>query len=208
VEPLTSQEKSSRRTGAEAIVAVLAGGRATRLGGDKTTVVLAGRPLIEYPLRAAGDAGLAAVVVAKADSALPPVKAEVVIEPEFPAHPLLGIVTALRHARGRPVLALACDLPLIGPDLLFWLATRPESLVVPSVDGSFQPLAALYGPELLPDLEAGLLDSASMQGLVGSLRPRVVGEEEIARFQDPARAFTNVNEPGDLERAAGLLDSA
>lgn len=208
MEPLSSQEKPNPRIGTEAIVAVLAGGRATRLGGDKTTLRLAGRPLIEYPLQAAGDAGLTAVVVAKASSPLPPIEAGIVIEPELPAHPLLGIVTALRHAGGSSVVALACDLPLIGPDLLFWLATRPESLVVPSVGGRIQPLAALYGAELLPDLEAGLRDSASLRGLVGSLRPRVVCEEEIARFQDPVTAFTNVNEPEDLERAADLLDSA
>ena len=208
MEPDPGNDEPDRHSGEPAIVAVLAGGGATRLGGDKAARMLAGRPLIDYPLQAAGDAGLTAIVVAKASSRLPRLDVKTLIEPELPAHPLRGIVTALGGARGRPVVALACDLPLVGPGLLRWIATRPERLVVPSVGGRLQPLAARYGPELLPDLEARLHGSCSMQGLVKVLGPRVVGEREIARFQDPERAFTNVNGPDDLELAAGLLESA
>ena len=174
--------------------------------------MLAGRPLIEYPLQAAAEAGLASIVVAKASSPLPPITSEIVIEPDRPSHPLIGIVTALRHAGGRAVVVLACDLPLIGPDLLRRLATGPEPLVVPSIDGRLQPLAARYGPELLPTLEAGLdsphRDSTSMQELVRGLDPHIVSEQEITHFGNPERMFTNVNDPGDLERAAVLLDDA
>lgn len=198
------------------VVAVLAGGMATRLGGAKASAILAGRPLIAYPLRAAREAGLTAIVVAKAGSPLPPVEVETVVEPEIPSHPLVGIITALRRAEGRPVLALACDLPLVGPELLRWLADRPERLVVPSIAGRLQPLAARYSPGLLPDLEAAMegagaggdkAGAISMQGLVRSLGPRLVGESELTRFGDPERLFTNVNDPGDLRRAAGFLDS-
>jgi molybdopterin-guanine dinucleotide biosynthesis protein A len=211
VEPPTSNNRPISREPGEAVVAVLAGGMATRLGGAKASLMLAGRPLIEYPLQAAAEAGLASIVVAKAASPLPPITSEIVIEPDRPSHPLIGIVTALRHAGGRTVVVLACDLPLIGPDLLRRLATGPERLVVPSIDGRLQPLAARYDPELLPTLEADLedsrRDSISMQELVRRLDPRIVGEQEIARFGNPERMFTNVNEPGDLELAADLLDT-
>jgi molybdenum cofactor guanylyltransferase len=50
---------------AEALGAVLAGGRGTRLGGAKPTTELAGRPLISYPLAALTAAGIEAFVVAK-----------------------------------------------------------------------------------------------------------------------------------------------
>ena len=53
-------------------VAVLAGGRGSRIGGHKALVPLCGRPLITYPLAAARAAGLSAVVVAKRDTQLPP----------------------------------------------------------------------------------------------------------------------------------------
>src|ERR1700722_10994963 len=54
-------------------VAVLAGGKGSRMGGDKALVELAGRPLISYALQAAHDAGLPTVIVAKRTTRLPPV---------------------------------------------------------------------------------------------------------------------------------------
>src|SRR6185312_15026060 len=109
--------------------AVLAGGAGSRLGGGKATVGLAGRALVEYPLAALAAAGIEAVVVAKADTELPALAVPVLTEPPQPRHPLLGIVVALRHAGGRPVLVVACDLPLLTPELLEALAAAPEPLV-------------------------------------------------------------------------------
>ena len=127
----------------EPLAAVLAGGAATRLGGAKATVELAGRPLIARPLAALAQAGIEAVVVAKADSPLPrDLTVPLITEPPAPRHPLLGVVTALEHADGRPVLALACDLPLVSADFLTRLAASPPPAAVS--DGKpLQPLRAL-----------------------------------------------------------------
>src|SRR5690349_527726 len=120
--------------------AVLAGGAGMRLGGRKATIELAGRPLVSYPLVALREAGIEAVVVAKEETELPALEVPVVLEPATPRHPLLGIVTALRHAGGRPVLAVACDLPLLLPAMLAALAAAPEPLVLAVPGGGPQPL--------------------------------------------------------------------
>ena len=65
-------------------VAILAGGRGSRIGGDKALVQLGGRPLISYPLAAAKAAGLDAVVVAKRNTKLPPLDVPVLLEPDAP----------------------------------------------------------------------------------------------------------------------------
>ncbi|MBK5110308.1 MAG: molybdenum cofactor guanylyltransferase [Thermoleophilia bacterium] len=202
---MRARKNRNEQRAREAIVAVLAGGRASRLGGAKATAELAGRPLIEYPLSAADQAGLATIVVAKADSPLPPIDREIVIEPDLPRHPLAGVVAALEVGRDRPVLVLGCDLPLIGPELLRWLAGQSGPVVVPLAEGHLQPLAALYRPEILPALRAGLEAAVSLKDLVVSLDPRIVGEEELAPFGDPAEMFANVNTPEDLRRVTALL---
>ena len=185
--------------------AVLAGGAGTRLGGGKAMVQLAGRALVEYPLAALAAAGIEAVVVAKLDTALPPLEVPVLREPEEPQHPLLGIVTALRAAAGRPVLAVACDLPLLAPGLLASLAAAAEPLVVAAPGGSPQPLLARYAPELLPDLEAALARQEPLRRTVAALSPRLLTDADLARFGDPAELLLNVNDPADLERAGGML---
>jgi molybdopterin-guanine dinucleotide biosynthesis protein A len=185
--------------------AVLAGGAGRRLGGAKATVELAGRALIEYPLAALAAAGIEAVVVAKPETELPALGVEVVREPEEPRHPLLGIVTALRHAAGRPVLALGCDLPFVAPALLEALAAAPQPLVAAAPGGDSQPLLARYSPRLLPGLEAALAREEPLRRTVASLDPRLLGDADLARFGDPARLTLNVNDSSDLRRAGDML---
>ena len=113
-----------------AIVAVLAGGRGSRLGGDKARAVLGGQALITYPLAAAREAGLEAIVVAKRSSRLPSLAGRVRYEPELPEHPLCGVVRGLEYARERgagAAVLIACDMPLVTPGLLRWLAELPGS---------------------------------------------------------------------------------
>ena len=186
--------------------AVLAGGRGSRIGAPKATVELAGRPLIDYPLAAVGDAGLEPLVVAKTDTALPPLYCRAIREPDLPRHPLCGIVAALRSAGGRPLVIVGCDMPFVSAALLAWLGSSSEPLVVPSVGGSLQPLLARYDRVLLPALEAALDREAPLQRTVESLRPRMVAEEELARFGEPGLLCLNVNTREDLEAAERVLE--
>lgn len=190
-----------------ALGAVLAGGAGARLGGRKPTAELVGRPLLEYPLAALSAAGLDAVVVAKEETQLPPLEIPVVREPAQPRHPLAGVLAALRHADGRAVLVLACDLPLVPPRLLAALAAATDPLVAAAPGGEPQPLLARYAPELVPELEAALRREEPMRQTLASLEPRLLGDRELARFGDPADLRVNVNDRADLERAAALLGS-
>jgi molybdenum cofactor guanylyltransferase len=208
-----------RRMSTDSVLgAVLAGGRGSRLGGDKAAIELGGRPLISYPLAAIKKAGLEAVVVTKPGEAPPSSRGSfrtdsvrkepwgsvaVLEEPPAPRHPLCGIVTAL--GEGRPVVVVACDLPFVAPGLIELLAEAPEPLVVPSLDGRAQPLLARYEPSLLPQLEAALARQEPLARTVGALEPRLLGAADLARFDDPRRLLFNVNDRDDLRRAEALL---
>jgi molybdenum cofactor guanylyltransferase len=188
-------------------VAILAGGLSTRLGRPKATAELVGRPLIDYPLAAAHAAGLETLVVAKSHSELPPLQVPLLLEPAEPRHPVCGVLAALRES-GRPVLAVGCDMPFLAPDLLAWLASQPEPLVVAETDRGLQPLLARYAPVLSEALEVGLRREAPMQELVASLNPRAVGVRLLRRFGDPERLCFNVNSPSDLATAERMLAAA
>ncbi len=190
---------------AKPIVAVLAGGAGRRMGAPKATVTLAGRPLISYPLAAARRAGLEAVVVAKPDAPLPELDAVVWAEPAQPQHPLRGLVTALERADGRPVLALACDLPFVVPELLAWLAELGGPAAIPRVGGRLQPLLARYDPVALEHLIPALAGEQPLGAAVAALQARPVTEAQLRRFGSPARLTFNVNTPGELAEAEDLL---
>lgn len=185
--------------------AVLAGGSGSRLGGAKATVALAGRPLLSYPLAAFEAAEIEPLVVAKPETELPPLECRVLREAEEPRHPLAGIVAALREAGERPLVVLACDMPLADPALLAELAAAPEPLVVPAPGGRPQPLQARYSAALLPALETALERREPLRRTVAALAPRLLDDAELALYGDPERLFLNVNDPLDLRRAAGML---
>jgi molybdenum cofactor guanylyltransferase len=173
-----------------ALVAVLAGGRGTRMGGAKAVADFGGEPLIARPLRAAAAAGLDAVVVAKASTSLPALDVPVWHEPDEPSHPLLGIVTALERAQ-RPVVAIGCDMPFATPDLLARLAAGPEAAV--RVGGEIAPFPARYEPAALPALRAALALEAPVRATLAALRPGTIAVDE--------RLVASINTPDELTDA-------
>ena len=191
------------RTGQRARAAILAGGRASRLGGEKATADLAGRPLIAYPLDAARDAGLDPLVVAKRSSILPELDCEIIGEPDDPSHPLLGILTAIDACDG-PVLAVACDMPFVTAPLLSWLAER-EPPMVAEIGGRLEPLLAVYGPGDAATLAIALEREAPLREAVEGLGPERVGEAELGRFGDPRTLVRSINTGADLAEAGRLV---
>jgi molybdopterin-guanine dinucleotide biosynthesis protein A len=196
------------------IGAVLAGGRATRLGGDKARIELAGRPLLAWPLAALAAVLEEVAVVAKEDTPLPDFEAlaracapgaratsyELWIEPDPAFHPRAGLVHALERAGGRAVLVCAGDMPLVTPQLVRELAAAPAAgapAVVPRAAGRVQPLLARYEPPALAGLRAAPPDAALTEAVL-ALEPRLLDLPD-------ARPFLNVNTPEDLATAAQFL---
>ncbi len=191
-----------------AILAILAGGRGERLGGEKAMAPLGGRTLIEYPLDAARGADLETVVIAKRSSALPPLAERVLYEPDSPRHPLCGVITALEFATTRSpapaVLLLACDMPFVTSELLGWLAVL-EGTATAVVGGRSQPLLARCLPAQLPVLREALDARRSLRASFAALAPQTVDEHELAHFGDPERLCFNVNDAEDLALAESWL---
>lgn len=184
--------------------AILAGGKGSRLGGEKASAELAGRPLIAYPVEAARGAGLDPFVVAKRGSGLPELDCEVVREPDEPTHPLLGIVTALEASSGN-LLVLGCDMPFATARLLSWLAERDPPTVA-EIGGRIEPLLAIYAPGAAERLRGALAEEAPLRAAVEALRPERVGDADLGRFGDPRRLVSSVNTEADLAEAARLLN--
>jgi molybdenum cofactor guanylyltransferase len=183
-----------------ALVAVLAGGAGRRMGAPKPLAPLGGRPLIAWPLAAAAAAGLEAVVVAKADTPLPPLGVEVWLEPADPQHPLLGIVTALERA-GRPVVAAGCDQPWLPAALLAALAAAGPGAAAPFAGGEPAPLPARYPPEALDALRAALDARAPLRRTLTALDPVRV------ELGDPG-VLAGVNTPEELAAAEEIASRA
>jgi molybdopterin-guanine dinucleotide biosynthesis protein A len=187
---------------------VLAGGASRRMGTPKAALPVGTGRLIERPLATLAAAGLEAVVIAKRDSPLPSLAVARWDEPATPRHPLCGIVAALERAR-RPIVVLACDLPLVPPALVKRLARPlaadgPAPAVVPAPGGDLEPLVARYEPGATAALAAALAEGRPLRAAVAGLSPETLGDAELRGYGDPRRMFANVNTRADLAALESL----
>lgn len=179
---------------------LLAGGRASRLGGeDKGLVELCGQPLIAHGIRRLSPQ--VDTLLISANRNLPRYRdfGLAVIEDEFGDFegPLAGLLRGLEACEAPLLATLPCDAPLAPPDLVERLhAALKESGARAAIadDGErLQPLFGLFRRELAPDLADWLgRGGRKVQDWVTSLRPAVVD------FSHCPQAFRNVNTPGDL----------
>jgi molybdopterin-guanine dinucleotide biosynthesis protein A len=184
--------------------AILAGGAGLRIGGQKPTVELDGKPLIAYPLEAVGQVLNKVAILAKAGTSLPSLsRVAVWIEPESPRHPLVGITQALALAGGRPVLVCPADMPFVTPELVRRLVKADPGrspAVVACAQGRMQALLGCYQPRAL-DLLAGPARAGTgrVTEIVSALEPVRL------EVDDPDELF-DVDTPDDLLQAAAMLD--
>ena len=184
------------------IGAVLAGGEGSRFGGGKPAAVLAGRPLVSYPVSALAEVCSRVAVVCKRGTVLPDLDgAERWEEPDEPQHPLTGIVFALSQADGEPVLVCAADMPFVTADACRTLLKAPAKgpAVVAVADGVLQPTFGLYAPQALDVLRAAPPDTR-LTDTVEQLGP--------VRVALPARLVRSVNTREELADAEKVVAAA
>jgi molybdopterin-guanine dinucleotide biosynthesis protein A len=186
--------------------AILAGGRATRLGGvDKAALLIGGTRIIDRQI-----AELTAVADDLAIIANDPTRYAGFPIPVHPdampgAGALGGIYTALARARHDRVLIVACDLPFVTRALLARLveeAGDDVDAVVPRSRRGLEPLCALYTRRCMLAIEARIARGAlGVADLAAELRVQEIGADALVVYDPDGRLFVNVNTPHDYVRA-------
>ena len=190
---------------------VLAGGAGSRIGGDKPSVLVGGRPLLQRTLDALEHVVSRVVLTVAPGQRLPNIQTKlrvVVCEDLLPARgPLTGIFTGLNCAHTPEVLVVPCDAPLIQPELLsFLLKQKGASAVVPEARGRLQPTFGVWSQQAAQVIVGALnSDELSVQSILGEIDARIIREEELRAVDPDLRSFLNVNTREDAERIDALL---
>ncbi|PKN31815.1 MAG: molybdenum cofactor guanylyltransferase [Deltaproteobacteria bacterium HGW-Deltaproteobacteria-18] len=196
---------ADRGTGKNMIGLVLAGGKSSRLGQDKTRVVHEGQTLLTRTAtllqRHVDQVYLSCRHAPAVDGPWP-----VITDETERIGPAGGIITALRKF-GAPTFVLACDLPFMEDSIIERLMEarekRPQDCVLTTWQlkdsGFIENLVAIYEPQALPLLENGVA-----QGLfkLSRLIPAEL-RHSVIYTEDERHIFFNVNYPADLEQLQG-----
>jgi molybdopterin-guanine dinucleotide biosynthesis protein A len=182
-------------------LAVLAGGEGSRMGGPKGSLLVRGKPILEYLLDRFAWGGETMLVTAPGIAR--PSGAErfgrELTDPIAGLGPLRGVLTALETASAEIVIVATVDMPGIGPEQLDWiareLAARPEVRGVMSRRaGGVEPFPSAYRKSAVPVIADHLAQNRrAMQGLL-----KAEGFVAVESPNWPDRTWINLNTPDDL----------
>lgn len=183
---------------------ILAGGKSSRMGGDKAFLEIGGQTLLARQIQLAREIGAAEVFISGRAGVDYSASGGRVLLDNFPdAGPLAGIERALDAASSPLLLVLAVDLPDMSADFLRKLTeTSSENRgAVPRVNGNLEPLAALYPKAALPLATALLVEKqfAVKHFAARCEQAGLVGYAELP--EAVAGIFRNWNSPADRPTA-------
>jgi molybdopterin-guanine dinucleotide biosynthesis protein A len=181
---------------------ILVGGKSSRMGTDKSRLMLEGKTAVE---RIADEmrSATSSVRVVGADAGAAGIIADIHAE----WGPLGGIQAALTASKHDWCLIVACDLPFVTCELferLIQLSDESAEAIVPLQDDSRpQPLCAIYRrqPCLLAAERAIDNGEHSPRALLDKVKTRYLSFEQLSNLAGAEHFFFNVNTPESYERA-------
>ena len=186
---------------------ILAGGRATRMGGqDKGLLSLAGKALVQHVIEAL-EPQVADIIINANRHLAEYARYGYRVLPDLLegyCGPLAGIATALRAARTSHIVTAPCDSPFVPADLalrLYRMLSREAVDIGIAHDGKrLQPVFALMRCSLLDSLLCYLREGERKVDPWYRQHPHV-----LCDFSDTPEAFINVNTPADITAAEDRL---
>ena len=188
---------------------VAAGGKSTRMGQDKRFLPLDGEPLLARTLRKGRAAGFRSIVLAaeEAREELTILAAEfgaILVTDEIPAQgPAAAIAAGLSAAETEWSLVLSGDMPFYDFELVRTLlpyADGDTQVILPTLSGYWQPLAALYQRDAGAVFATAIARGDRKLGII--LKELTVCEVPLTV---DAGIFFNVNTPAAYRLALGRL---
>ena len=188
-------------------LAVLAGGKSSRMGENKAWIPFLGIPLIERVVNRLHRIAAEVLIVTGNPDEIKQ-KNWNAINDQIPGKgPLVGLYSAILEAKYPLIALVACDMPFVNPDLFLWMLSlslnSTYDVIVPESHNGLEPLHAVYRkstclPEINKSIERG---DFRMISWFSNMNVRTIPPEDVARFDPNLHLFINVNTHADLDLA-------
>ena len=186
-------------------VALLAGGKSSRMGKDKAFLKFNEKTFIEiiYEELKNFDEILLSVKKENLEKyAFLPVKK--IFDEKVDAGPLEGIKTSLMESKNELVFISACDMPFIKKELPLYLLDFYSSdydAYVPVLKERTEPLCAVYKKSILPVVEKHLQkEDYKLSRLLDDIKVKYIPMEKSSLSE---KIFSNINTEEDYEKLNG-----
>ena len=192
-------------------IIILAGGRSSRFGTDKSLLDFAGKPLITqavHRLQGLGDEYIVSIGKNQIEDnyrRILPTNTSIVQDKVDFQGPLAGFITALEKCKSNTCFLTACDMPTIEPkvvEFLFQKIDNSSGAVPKWRDGRIEPLHAVYDSNTATRA-ARQVAGEKIPSMI-SMIDRMLGakfvsiEDEVSPLNPMLNTFRNLNTPRDL----------
>ena len=187
-------------------IAILAGGRSSRMGTDKSFVPLLGKTLIQHVLDRVRVLDLPIILITNRPDDYRPLGLPLFSDVLPDKGALGGLYTALTYSPAAYTLCVACDMPFLNADLLRFLLDQRagHDVIVPRINGFPEAMHAVYRKNCLPAMWERLKQNRLKAiSFYGRMRVHFVEEATVRQYDPDLRSFVNINTPEELARIRG-----
>jgi molybdenum cofactor guanylyltransferase len=186
---------------------VLAGGKSSRMGVEKALLNLDGNTIIDKILYVYKRIFQNIIIVTNSPKKYKGCGAKLTKDIVADKGPLGGIYTGLLESKDEYCFVAACDMPFINEELIRYIISMENyDVVVPVLEGKFEPLFALYSKSCLKVLKKQLEeDKLSIADFLLKVNIKEVKIDEIRMFDKQLLSLININTPEDFRAASIML---
>jgi molybdopterin-guanine dinucleotide biosynthesis protein A len=183
---------------------VLAGGRSSRMGTDKSLMLLRGKPIISHVIEAIKPV-CDQVVISSNKSVYDFTGCEVWPDLYPIQAPMIGIYSCLKRSTTDLNIVVSCDIPFVETTLFTYLLQNMEGsdIIVTVHDNYMEPLCAIYKKKIVPALQQ-FIDRQNYRlfEFVESTSHKCL---EISTSNFSSRIFMNINTLDEFDQASRNL---
>jgi molybdopterin-guanine dinucleotide biosynthesis protein A len=186
---------------------ILAGGRATRVGGQRKALLsVGGKRILERILDVL--APLSDECAALVDTPDLPELARLryIVDPQAHAGPLAALAYGLPLVSGDTCMLVAGDMPFLSRAAFEHLLSLGGDAALPFVDGHFEPMHSVFTRQAL----LAAIKRAQSAGehrlfkVIETLNPRILDKAALRAIDPSLHTLFNVNTPDDFARAEDI----
>ncbi|MGE5483736.1 MAG: formate dehydrogenase accessory sulfurtransferase FdhD [Ignavibacteriales bacterium] len=180
---------------------VLAGGKSSRMGSDKASLVIDGRPMIARVVDVLKEVFADVMIVGKNPERFQAPGVRTIGDSITGSGPLVGIYSALSACETPYCFVVACDMPCARPALVRWMVEECDGYdaFVPKIGPYLEPLFATYSKKcLIPIRDCLERGDYRVRGIFPEINMGYADETGIRAIDPDLESFTNIDTREDL----------
>lgn len=184
---------------------VLAGGKSTRMGTNKSLLKINNKRVIELVVEELKLCSEEVILISNDESAVYDfLNLRQFSDRYIDKGPLAGIETAMHHVQAELFIIAACDMPFVNQQIYAYLLGEIEDYdaVIPKFAGRTHPLSGIYRKSVLPHVQKQLKNNnLRMMSFFEDVNVKYVEDFNEISDENLQKHFFNMNNPQQYEQA-------